>query len=789
MAKPMPVAAYQALSSPLEDLHGHYDAVVVGSGYGGAIAACRLAQARRRDGSRLRIALLERGRERGPGSYPDTMLEFSALAQYTTPAGRIGPEDGMFDFRMGGDVAVIQGCGLGGTSLINANLAAEPLDWVLQDSAWPEEFRRDLPNWPAYLHSAKSMLQPAPYPADRPLPGKLGALRKSAQALGMPCQSWPVNVTFEAQVNPAGMAMSACDGCGDCVTGCNRGAKNTTLFNYLPMARRHGAQLFCQLLVERLERHDTRWLVHYRPIGEGRESLTADLPFVTADLVILGAGALGSAEILERSRKAGLPMSARLGMQFSGNGDVLAFGFNCDAEVGAVGSGSSEPSTDFPPGPCITGVIDLRATEQPKEHGMFIMDGVVPAAFVPAMPAVLTAAAAALGKDSDHGWADKARELAREAKMLVPGLRGDALDNTQTYLVMCHDAGEGQLAYDSDGRASVVWPDAGKAAYLKAVDHRLQQCTAALGGTHVPNPVWTPLLDNKLISCHPMGTCAMAERAEQGVVDHKGRVFAGEAGAEVHPGLYVTDAAVIPRSLGVNPLLTISTLAERAMVHLLADLGLQRDDSLPPLPPAARHKLGMRFTERMAGHIGLGETVDWDEQFWQPGVQKSAAEFVVTVHSDDLDEVLDHPQHRARLTGTFSLPALSAEPMTLQDGEFQLFIDDPSDPAGKKMGYNFDALTSDGQLYCLRGEKLIHDGDGFDLLTDTTRLFATVYRGPVADGVIAGKGILLVSIADLPAALASLTVLNARNGAEKADALYRAGRFFLGSLATAYLGN
>lgn len=787
MAKPMPASSYQALSSGLEDLHGHYDAVVIGSGYGGAIAACRLAQARRQDGSALRIALLERGRERGPGSYPDTLLGFSALAQYTTPAGRIGPEDGLFDFRMGGDIAVIQGCGLGGTSLINASLAAEPLPWVLQDSAWPEGFRQDLPNWPAYLHSAKTMLQPAPYPASRPLPGKLEALRKSSQSIGMPCHNWPINVTFEAQVNAAGMAMSACDGCGDCVTGCNRGAKNTVLFNYLPMARRHGAQLFCQVAVQHLERRSDQWVVHYRPLAEGRESLTGDLPFVTADLVILGAGALGTAEILERSRKAGLPVSDRLGMQFSGNGDVLAFGYNTDRGVGSVGSGSEEPNPEFPPGPCITGVIDLRATEQPKEHGMFIMDGAMPAAFAPAMPLVLQAAALALGQDSDHGWADKARELAREAMMAVPGLHGDALEHTQTYLVMCHDAGQGQLVYDSSGRASVVWPDAGTATYLQAVDDRLKQCTAALGGTHVPNPVWTPLLDNKLISCHPMGTCAMAERAEQGVVDHKGRVFAGESGDAVHPGLYVTDASAIPRSIGVNPLLTISTLAERAMVLMLADLGLHRDDSLPPMPAPARHKLGMRFTERMAGHIGLGETVDWDEGYWQPEVTKARAEFVVTVHSQDLDEVLEHPAHRAKLTGTFTMPDLSPEPLTLQGGEFQLFIEDPADPDGKKMVYNFDALTEDGQLYCLRGEKLIHNGDGFDIVSDTTRLFATLYKGPVGDGQVAGKGILLVHWQDLPAALASLTVLNARDAEEKAAALYRAARFFLGSLAAEYL--
>lgn len=779
--------AYTPLSSPIEALHGHYDAVVIGSGYGGGIAACRLAQARRADGSRLRVALLERGRELGPGEYPKSLAGFNALAQFTTPLGRVGPEDGLFDFRTAGDVAVVQGCGLGGTSLINANLAAEPLEWVLRDAAWPQGFRDDLPRWPEFVARAKAMLEPAPLPASGPQPGKLRALAKSAAALGQPCVSWPVNVSFEAHTNAAGVAMHACDGCGDCVTGCNRGAKNTVLFNYLPMARRHGAELFCQVQVQHLERLADRWQVAYRPLGVGRDALTADLPFVTADLVVLGAGALGSAEILERSRKTGLALSPQLGQRFSGNGDVLAFGYNCDDAIGALGTGDAVPAPADAPGPCISGVIDLRATEQPKEHGMFIMDGVLPAAFLAVMPATLAVAAGALGKDSDGGAVDQLRELGREAAMWLPGVKDDALSHTQTYLVMCHDAGEGRLQYDGDGRASVVWPGAGDASYLQNCDTRLQQCTAALGGTHVPNPTWSPLLDRKLISCHPMGTCAMGERAERGVVDHKGRVFAGASGAAVYPGLYVTDAAVIPRSIGVNPLLTISALAERALDHLLADHGWRRDDSLPPLPAPAAVKLGMRFTEKMSGRLGLGAAATFDEAQWPAEVVGGPASFVVTVHSDDLDEVLGQPSHRARLTGTFHAAALHPAPMAIQSGEFRLFIDDPARPGAKTMNYDFVALDEAGRSWTLQGEKRIEDHAGLDLWNDTTELFTTVYAGADAQGEVAARGVLKVHVDDLAVALASIEVLGARSKAEKLQALTRCARYFLGTLADAYL--
>lgn len=786
MAATLAPVAYRPLSSAIEELHGHYDAVVIGSGYGGAIAACRLAQARRKDGSRLRIALLERGREIGPGQYPKTLFEFNALAQYTLADTRIGPEDGLFDFRAGGDVAVVQGCGLGGTSLINANLAAEPVQWVLQDSAWPKGFHKDLPRWPAFVARAKAMLEPEPFPADRPQPGKLRALQKSAEKLGKTCISWPVNVSFEAHTNAAGMAMNACDGCGDCVTGCNRGAKNTVLFNYLPMARRHGAQLFCQLQVQRLERQNDRWQVLYRPIGAGREALTDDLPFITADLVVLGAGALGSAEILERSRRAGLKLSPRLGKQFSGNGDVLGFGFNCDDPVGALGTGDTVPEPKDAPGPCISGVIDLRESENPKEHGMFIMDGVLPAAFLPVMPVTLAAAAGVLGKDTDSGLVDELKELGRAAAMLIPGVKGDALENTQTYLVMCHDAGQGQLQYDDHGRASVIWPGAGDASYLQNCDERLQQCTAALGGTHVPNPTWNPLLDRKLISCHPMGTCAMGESAEQGVVDHKGRVFAGETGVNVHPGLYVTDAAVIPRSVGVNPLLTISTLAERALDHLLRDHQWTLDAHLPPLPQLPPSKVGMRFTEKMSGRLGLGETKKFPEQLWAPHTVGSDASFVVTVHSDDLDEVLDQPSHRARLTGTFHVPGLHPDPMAVQSGEFHLFVDDPLRPGAKTMNYDFEALDEAGKTWTLQGEKRIEDDAGLDLWNDTTQLFTTVYEGAGTNGKVAAMGLLKVHLGDLLVALKSIEVLGTDSKTEEFDALVRCGKYFVGTLAKSY---
>src|SRR5262245_22703355 len=114
------------LSSSVADLKRRYDAVVVGSGYGGAIAACRLAQAG------FRVCVLERGREIRPGEYPDTAAKAAGEIQVDLPGRHLFSPTALFDFRLNQEVNVLVGCGLGGTSLINANVALKPEDWVFR---------------------------------------------------------------------------------------------------------------------------------------------------------------------------------------------------------------------------------------------------------------------------------------------------------------------------------------------------------------------------------------------------------------------------------------------------------------------------------------------------------------------------------------------------------------------------------------------------------------------------------------------------------------------------------
>ena len=108
------------LSRSPESLKDHYEVVVIGSGYGGAIAASRLARAGRQ------VCLLERGREFQPGEYPNTEFDGVREIQYNAPEAHLGSRLGLFDLHLNRDINALVGCGLGGTSLINASVALEP---------------------------------------------------------------------------------------------------------------------------------------------------------------------------------------------------------------------------------------------------------------------------------------------------------------------------------------------------------------------------------------------------------------------------------------------------------------------------------------------------------------------------------------------------------------------------------------------------------------------------------------------------------------------------------------
>ncbi len=584
------------LASPITNIKDHYPVVIIGSGYGGAIAASRLSRAGQQ------VCLLERGKEFQPGEYPHTEVEALVEMQTDAPQAHLGHRTGLYDFRFNEDINVVLGCGLGGTSLINANVCLPPDSRVFADPCWPPELRDDVSTLVAEgLRRAEEMLKPTPYPQNFPPLRKLGALEKSAHYLQENFYRPPIEVTFEDGVNHVGVPQQACKVCGDCVSGCNYAAKNTLIMNYLPDARNHGAEIYTRVAVSRIERQAGRWLVYYQLLEAGREEFGAPPLFVSADMVILAAGTLGSTEILLRSQAAGLALSEQLGYHFTGNGDVLGFSYNADEEIDGVGWGSHPPGELASVGPTITGIIDQRQEPQ-LDEGVVIEEGAIPGVLAKFIPGVMALAAKTIGQDTDSGWLDSLNEKGREWDSWVRGPYHGAMRNTQTYLVMTHDGSAGRM-YLEDDRLRIAWPGVGEQPIFQRVNELLKQATIPLGATFVQNPIWTEVFKHDLITVHPLGGCRMAENAESGVVNHKGQVFSGASGVAVHDSLYVCDGSIMPRSLGVNPLLTICALAERCLARLAQDRGWQINYQLPSAPgqTAAPVVLGLQFTETMKG--------------------------------------------------------------------------------------------------------------------------------------------------------------------------------------------
>ena len=380
------------LSTNLDELQPEYDAIVVGSGYGGGVAASRLARIG------LKVAVLERGREFALGAFPDTMQEATEELQYTLGDHRYGRRTGLYDLHVGRDMHVLTGCGLGGTSLINANVSLPPDPRVWEDPRWPSAILSEGTLEEGFQRATR-MLRPVPYPDTVPLE-KRARFAAAATALGAEMTTPPINVTFTAGPNAAGIEQPACTLCGDCCSGCNVGAKNTVQMTYLPDAARHGASIFTEATVSHVHKDGDGWRVYFTPTRNRRDMFGTPERSVRASIVVLGAGALGSTEILLRSREAGLAVSERLGDGFTGNGDVLAFAYNGDQPANAVGIGHPPRGSATPPGPCITGAIDLRASRR-LEEGMIIEEGVLPSGLAEILPATFSVGSRLFGRDTD----------------------------------------------------------------------------------------------------------------------------------------------------------------------------------------------------------------------------------------------------------------------------------------------------------------------------------------------------------------------------------------------------
>ncbi len=557
-----------------------YDVVVIGSGYGGAISAARIATASW-PGDKPTVCLLERGKEWLPKEFP-YKVDQALKARYDPLFNPLG----LYKFDGGADIVSFQGSGLGGTSLLNANVAYNPEDEVfaknwptaIQDSLASGELRKLFKRVIATLRAQK-------HPQGQSL-SKVKALKQGAGGhADAPHFLNNITVNFDGQ-NPWGVAQRECINCGDCVTGCNVGAKNTLDTSYLKIAELGGAHIFPQIDVRHIEVDKTNggYRVHFVRHTENDKTHKGTPGVLHARKgVIVSGGSIGSTEILLRSRKQGLALSQKLGRRWGGNADFFGIAYNSNLRTDVPGWGAfpetgrakriqpqpnPTPATMLVPGPTIVSTVRYNASG-PFKKRVTVQDTSIPLAYVDLVRAGL---AASIGIDTDAG--DESEEFARRWRdtfAIDPQLEKGALNHTLFYLVMGADDQEGVIRLDLMGNAQIRWPKVGKQDVFDLENRLLKQHAKALGATFEEHPLWRFSPWRTPVTVHPLGGCPMGDDVDQGVVDDRGRVF--RPNGDVYSGFYVTDGSIVPAPVGANPFLTISGLSERVAEGLIRDLG------------------------------------------------------------------------------------------------------------------------------------------------------------------------------------------------------------------------
>lgn len=771
--------AEQARWAPPERLaRDDYQALVIGTGFGGAVAACRLAQAG------VDVAVVERGRRWPLGSFPRDAAKLDD--GWLWACGH-----GLYDATARGDILAIRAAGYGGGSLIYANVAARPPAEVFAD--WPAPLSRE--HLEPYFDLAAHMLGVGPTPADPRTgapPPKTRLMQEAARRVDRVDGFFHPNlaVTFaEDPHRPApprqvGLPQTPCTFCGECDIGCNVGAKNTLDRNYLAVAEAAGAAVGTRTEAVWIRREDSTgpegepgYRVRLREHGHegaGKDGVERE---VTARSVFVCAGALGSTELLLRSRDQhrtlpDLPPS--LGQGYSGNGDLLSFGFDLPE--------AAEPVA----GPTITTASVVQADTSQGGRWFVIEDG----GFSPHIArlvagldlAGLPAQVARALRPRDRRTLADTRALAAE----LPEHLAERTSRTAVLLAMGRDAADGQIELRGRSRRlHVTWDTVRNDPLYDAEAAVSAEIVRALGGRPAVTPTWRLL--RQPVTVHNLGGCRMGAGPADGVVDPDGQVFG-------HPGLYVVDGAVLPGSTGGNPSLTIAAVAERCLQAAVRRITGNPSWEPPERPDVVRREVpedaavarirlrgptppsrpGVVFRESMRGSVGGRAVV-----------------LRLTVRIADLPRFLADPVHAAALTGTVHVAGLTRRPAPVADGVLHLLARaDPPGRGARTMAYTLRFDDDTGQGWLLQGVKDVRRRRGVGPWRATTVLATTLETegedaGPEGRLAISAPAVLrlLASLraTGLPRATALVT------GVRAAGTLLRFGWFFATAVAEAFL--
>lgn len=505
----------------------HYDAVVVGSGFGGSINALRLAEAGKS------VLVLERGRRYRPGEFPRDVRDVNSLF-WRYP--RHAESRGLYDVRFFSGIAAVVASGVGGGSLVYANIHVRPDPFVFEDPRWPESINRR--SLEPYYDKVAEMLQIAPIPPDIKLV-KRDVYRAAAKQMGREVFDPDMAVKW---AGPAEDGRQPCKLITECEFGCQLGSKNTLDFNYLARAERLGARVRPGSNVTRVEPDKEGYRVRYADLGSGAEAS------VTGRRVVLSAGTLGTNEILLRCRDVHrtLPrLSGRLGHGYSGNGDFL---------------GSIQNSkTDLQPwvGPDVTSVIRYFDAQP---------------GFTMAAPTFNKSVMAVLAShgQTEVGWLRPLAPLLWPAlNRLLPrafqqgllseparirGRNAGPPERMTNLFAIGRDNANGHISLKNGG-IDIAWDyERENRELVERQDAAMREVADIYGGTYAPLAAWS--IFRRIVTVHSLGGCHLSESPDKGVVSPEGEVHG-------HPGLFVADGSVIPTAIGFHPVMTISAVSER----------------------------------------------------------------------------------------------------------------------------------------------------------------------------------------------------------------------------------
>ncbi len=524
----------------------HFDVIVVGSGFGGSVSALRLAE------KGYTVLVLEKGRRLRAADFPKTNWNLKRWLWMPALGFR-----GLFKMTFFRHVTIFSGVGVGGGSLVYANTLPMPSDEFFTAPSWGA-----LADWKTELAphyaTARRMLGATKNP--RMTKGD-EVLREIATDIGRAehFESNDVAVFFgkarETVADPffggEGPERTGCHSCGACMTGCRHGAKNTLDKNYLWLAERRGVRIQPDAEVRavrpregggyRVEAVLRRGFARHRKLA------------LTADRVVLAGGVLGTVDLLLRMKEdpAGLPkLPPRVGDRVRTNSEAL---------IGVI---TPRRDLDLTEGIAITSILhtDAYSHIEPVRYGrgsgffrLMVSPHVGPGGFFARM------------------WSATRRFFKKPGRWLKAFFVWDWAKHTQILLYM--RTLDGTLAlglkrrpwrfFKKTAATRISEGEAPKASMPEATD-LAERFADKIGG--VPASILTETVFGIPSTAHILGGACMGASAADGVIDHRHQVFG-------YDGLYVVDGAAVSANPGVNPSLTITALAERAMAQLPAKGG------------------------------------------------------------------------------------------------------------------------------------------------------------------------------------------------------------------------